>query len=92
MEREKESRKERDRERETERSRGAEVGAKDGVVVREEVGAVDASGLDGMVRLCVEHRVYVVFVHHFISLLPSFLPLLVCFALLASLTFFFLFT
>ena len=60
---------ERERERErgiyTEASRGAEVGSVNGVVVRENIGAVNASCLDRMIRLCVEHCVYFVPIHFF---------------------------
>lgn len=44
----------------TEAGLGTEEGSVDGVVVRESVGAVDASGLNRMVRLRVENRVHVV--------------------------------
>ena len=49
----------------TESSRGAEVGSVNGIVVRENIGAVNASCLDRMIRLCVEHCVYFVPIHFF---------------------------
>lgn len=47
----------------TEASGGTEMSSINGVVVRKDIGAVYASGLNRMVRLGVEHRVYVASTH-----------------------------
>lgn len=44
----------------TEASGGAEKSSVNSVVVRKNVSAIDAAGLNGMICLCVKHRIHAV--------------------------------
>ena len=62
----------------TKSSKGAEVGFVNGIVVRENIGAVNESYLDRMIRLCVEHCVYFVPIHFFLLFSLSKISVLLC--------------
>lgn len=49
---------EEERKRDTEASRRAEKSSINGVVVRKNVSAIDATSLNWMVCFCVKHRIY----------------------------------
>jgi len=48
-----------EKERQTEANRGTELSTINGIVVRNNIGAVDAASLNGMVRICIEYWVQV---------------------------------